>query len=102
MTIALPQSTTTPAALREIDPLLIDLDPTQPRQEIDLEDQADLETSVREMQGIRTPIMVVAKDDGRYQLLYGERRLRAAQSNELPAVPCLVMDEPPTWVDFWG
>ena len=99
MTIALPQSTTTPAALREIDPLLIDLDPTQPRQEIDLEDQADLETSVREMQGIRTPIMVVAKDDGRYQLLYGERRLRAAQSNELPAVPCLVMDEPPTWVE---
>src|SRR6266540_7376501 len=101
MTIALPQSTTTPAALREIDPLLIDLDPTQPRQEIDLEDQADLETSVREMQGIRTPIMVVAKDDGRYQLLYGERRLRAAQSNMLPSIPCLVVEEEdaPNWTE---
>jgi ParB/RepB/Spo0J family partition protein len=99
MTIALSQPTTTPTTLREIDPLLIDLDPTQPRQEIDPEAQADLEASVREMNGVRVPITVVAKGDGRYQLLYGERRLRAVQSSELPAVPCLVFEEPPTWME---
>jgi ParB-like chromosome segregation protein Spo0J len=66
MTIAPPHPTTA-AELREIDPLLIDFDPTQPRQEIDQDAQADLELSVREMQGICTPIMVVAKADGRYQ-----------------------------------
>jgi ParB-like chromosome segregation protein Spo0J len=99
MAIALSQSTTTPATLREIDPLLIDFDPTQPRQDIDPEGQADLEASVREMNGVRVPITVVAKADGRYQLLYGERRLRAVQTSELPAVPCLIFEEPPTWME---
>jgi hypothetical protein len=46
MTIAPPLPSTTPTTLREIDPLLIDFDPTQPRQEIDPEAQADLEASV--------------------------------------------------------
>ncbi len=92
---------TAPTVLRDVDPLLIDFDPTQPRQEIDPEAQADLEASVREIQSIRTPIMVVAKADGRYQLLYGERRLRAAQSNMLPSIPCLVVEEEdaPNWTE---
>jgi ParB/RepB/Spo0J family partition protein len=100
MTIA-PQPTLSPATLREVDPLLIDLDPTQPRQEIDPDAQADLEASVREIQGIRTPIMVVTKGDGRYQLLYGERRLRAVQATMLPCVPCLVVaqEDAPNWTE---
>ncbi len=90
-----------PAALHQVDPLFIDFDPTQPRQEIDQEAQDDLEASVREVQGIRTPIMVVAKGDGRYQLLYGERRLRAVQTAVLPAVPCLVVpaEHAPSWME---
>ena len=68
-------------------------------QEIDPEAQADLEASVREMNGVRVPITVVPKGDGRYQLLYGERRLRATQTSELPAVLCLVFEEPPTWME---
>ncbi len=90
-----------PAALHQVDPLFIDFDPTQPRQEIDQDAQDDLEASVREVQGIRTPIMVVAKADGRYQLLYGERRLRAVQTAMLPAVPCLVVpaEHAPSWME---
>lgn len=84
--------------LREIDPLFIDLDPTQPRQEVDQEALDELIASVRE-QGIVTPLRVVAKGDGRFQLLYGERRLRAALANELPVVPCIVEETIPTWME---
>ena len=91
-------TTTAPTVLRDVDPLLIDLDPTQPRQEIDQEALDEMAASVRE-QGIVTPLRVVAKDDGRFQLLYGDRRLRAAIANELPAVPCIVEETIPTWME---
>ena len=91
-------TTTAPTVLRDVDPLLIDLDPTQPRQENDQEALDELAASVRE-QGIVTPLRVVAKDDGRFQLLYGDRRLRAAIANELPAVPCIVEETIPTWME---
>jgi len=89
---------TAPTVLRDVDPLLIDLDPTQPRQENDQEALDEMAASVRE-QGIVTPLRVVAKDDGRFQLLYGERRLRAAIANELSAVPCIVEETIPTWME---
>ncbi len=91
-------TTTAPTMLRDVDPLLIDLDPTQPRQEIDQESLDEMAASVRE-QGIVTPLRVVAKDDGRFQLLYGDRRLRAAIANELPTVPCIVEETIPTWME---
>lgn len=86
------------AAVQAIELLLIDVDPTQPRQEIDHESLGDLTASVRE-QGIVTPLRVVAKGDGRFQLLYGERRLRAATANELLTVPCIVEKTIPTWTE---
>lgn len=91
-------TTTAPMIVLDVDPLLIDLDPTQPRQEIDQEALDELIASVRE-QGIITPLRVVAKDDGRYQLLYGERRLRAALANEMAAVPCIIEATIPTWME---
>ena len=90
-------TTTAPMIVLDVDPLLIDLDPTQPRQEIDQDALDEMIGSVRE-QGIVTPLRVVAKDDNRYQLLYGERRLRAALANEMPAVPCIVTETIPTWM----
>lgn len=91
-------TTTTPTMLLNVDPLLIDLDPTQPRQDIDQEALDEMIASVRE-QGIVTPLRVVAKDNGRYHLLYGERRLRAALANEMAAVPCIVEETIPTWME---
>ena len=85
------------AVLRDVDPLLIDFDRTQPRQENDQEALDEMAASVRE-QGIVTPLRVAAKHDGRFHLLYGERRLRAAIANELPTVPCIVEETIPTWM----
>lgn len=87
-----------PTVLRAIDAQLIDCDPTQPRQALDSAAQAELEASVR-AQGMVVPLRVVAKPDGRFQLLYGERRLRAALASELPTVPCLIAEAAPTWTE---
>ena len=91
--------TTLPSTLtlfQTISSLLIDGDPTQPRQAFDPIELNDLAASMR-AQGIVTPLRVVAKPGGRFQLLYGERRLRAAQLAELETVPCLVDQDTPSW-----
>jgi ParB-like nuclease domain len=85
-----------PTTLQYLDPSLIDVDPNQPRQDIDPTEQAELEASVRAHGGIQTPIMVLAVAHGRYQVVYGERRLRAAQVLGLSQLPCLVSRADPT------
>jgi ParB family chromosome partitioning protein len=64
--------------------------PHQPRKHFDAEAIASLSASVRE-HGILQPL-VVRNVDGRYQLIAGERRLRAAQEVGLPMVPVHVVD----------
>ncbi|KAB8140795.1 ParB/RepB/Spo0J family partition protein [Chloroflexia bacterium SDU3-3] len=86
----------TETRLEQIDIQHIDLDPAQPRQEIDQAALEELAASIAE-QGVVTPLRVVARPDGRYQLLYGERRLRAAMLNGMATVPCLVDATVPTW-----
>ena len=66
---------------------LIDPDPHQPRQ--NLGDLADLALSIRE-HGVLQPIIVEAKDGGRYQVLTGERRFAACRSLGMETAPCLV------------
>ena len=67
------------AVYREIDPALIVPNPRQPRQVFDEEALAELVHSIREF-GLMQPIVVRAPDPaGRYQLVMGERRWRAAQ-----------------------
>jgi ParB family chromosome partitioning protein len=80
------------AVYREIDPVLIDPNPRQPRQVFDEEAQAELVHSIREF-GLMQPIVVRAPDRaGRYQLVMGERRWRAAQQAGLPAIPAIVRE----------
>ena len=55
-------ATATPITLREVDPLLIDLDLTQPRQESDQEALDEMTISVRE-QGIVTPLRGVTTNE---------------------------------------
>ena len=65
----------------------IDANPFQPRKEFDDTALQELSQSIRE-QGVITPITVRRMPDGRYQLIAGERRLRAsllAGLTELPA-----------------
>lgn len=52
--------------------------PSQPRRHFDAEDLEGLASSMRE-KGLVQPIGIKPLDDGRFQLVYGERRLRAAK-----------------------
>lgn len=68
----------------------IQQNPYQPRKHFDADQIASLSASVRE-HGILQPL-VVREVDGRYQLIAGERRLRAAQEAGLTKVPVRVVD----------
>ncbi|MFC1483563.1 ParB/RepB/Spo0J family partition protein [Candidatus Neomarinimicrobiota bacterium] len=69
---------------------LIDPNPLQPRQDFGDEEMADLINSVKS-KGILQPITVRESSEGRYQLVAGERRLRAAKSIGLENVPVYVL-----------
>jgi ParB family chromosome partitioning protein len=65
--------------------------PKQPRTHFDDEALAGLATSIREV-GMLQPLVVRRTTDGRYELIAGERRLRAARAAGMPAVPVVLRD----------
>lgn len=68
----------------------IDRDPNQPRVNFDEDKLSELSTSIKTY-GILSPILVrPSKIAGRYQLIAGERRFRAARLAGLTNVPALV------------
>ena len=64
--------------------------PNQPRQVFDQEELVNLAISIR-MNGILQPITVRQTDKG-YELVSGERRLRASRLAGLVSIPCIVVD----------
>ncbi|WP_302403836.1 ParB/RepB/Spo0J family partition protein [Adlercreutzia equolifaciens] len=68
---------------------LIDPFPDHPFHVRDDDDMADLVTSVASV-GILTPLTVRPKEDGRYELVSGHRRKRAAERAGLSEVPAVV------------
>lgn len=60
----------------------------QPRERFDPEELEDLAASIRTA-GVLQPILVRALGDGRYELIAGERRLRAARQAGLDRIPAL-------------
>lgn len=81
--------TTDGAVYREIDVNDVVPNPYQPREHFDEETLAALAASVAEV-GVIQPIVVRELDSGGYELIAGERRLRAAKRAHLPAIPALV------------
>lgn len=75
---------------RWLDLGVIEANPYQPRKTFDEEEIADLADSIRE-HGVLQPL-VVRRVDGRFELVAGERRLRAAQSLDWSRVPVQVRD----------
>ncbi len=73
-----------------IDLAMIDRNPYQPRQQFDEAEIADLCDSIR-THGFLQPI-VVRPLDGRFQIIAGERRFRAAQLAAWNQVPVLVRE----------
>jgi len=73
----------------QIDINSIDGNPFQPRTRFDIQTLEELAASIRQV-GIVVPLTVRETDDGRYQLIAGERRLRAARMAGLTHVPAYV------------
>jgi len=69
----------------------ISRNPHQPRARFDDEELAELAASIVE-HGLIQPIVVRATPDGRYELIAGERRVRAARQAGLTSVPAVVRD----------
>ena len=68
----------------------IDANPNQPRKLFDDERLAELSASIAEY-GVISPL-TVRLHYGRYELVSGERRLRAARMAGLKKVPCIILD----------
>lgn len=76
------------SGMREVAPDLVDPNPHQPRQNFDPDEMEALAASIR-VHGILQPL-VVTKVGSRYELIAGERRLRAAKLAGLAGVPVIV------------
>lgn len=79
-------------SLQEIPTSDIEPNRYQPRDHFDEESLASLTASVREL-GVLQPILVrPGAEPGRYELIAGERRWRAAKRAGLPSVPAIVRE----------
>jgi ParB family chromosome partitioning protein len=78
--------------LRRIPVAQIRPNPDQPRRRLDPESIAGLSESIAAA-GVIQPLIVRSLRDGRYELIAGERRWRAARRAGLETVPALVRDE---------
>ena len=77
------------STINEIDINLIERNPNQPRREFDEEALQELADSITEI-GIIQPITLRELDNGRYQIIAGERRWRASQIAGLTAIPAYI------------
>ena len=71
---------------------LISPNPAQPRTYFDEYALTQLAVSIQQ-NGIMQPLIVRRMDNGTYQLIAGERRLRAARLVNLDYVPCIVIEK---------
>ncbi|HEY0450027.1 ParB/RepB/Spo0J family partition protein [Actinophytocola sp.] len=77
------------AVYREISTDAIQANPKQPRQVFDEDALSELEHSIREF-GLMQPIVVRELGGDSYELVMGERRLRAAQRADMAKIPAIV------------
>jgi ParB family chromosome partitioning protein len=80
-----------PVGLLEVPVNAIGPNPKQPRTLFDTDEIASLAASIREV-GILQPIVVRKSGDRAYEVVAGERRLRAAKVAGLATVPVVVRD----------
>jgi ParB family transcriptional regulator, chromosome partitioning protein len=77
------------ASIVEISPDQIVVNPHQPRTHFSSSDLEDLIASIKE-HGIIQPLVVTRKEEGEYELIAGERRLRSSRMLGLAKVPVVV------------
>ena len=77
-------------SIGEIEISLIEANPNQPRREFSEESLAELAESIKEL-GIIQPITLRKSDNGRYQIIAGERRFRASQLAGKTTIPAYIV-----------
>jgi ParB family chromosome partitioning protein len=77
------------SGLREIAISAIDPNPNQPRVHFDEEALSELTASIRAI-GLLQPVLVRPAKDGRFELIAGERRWRAASRAGLSVIPAII------------
>ena len=75
--------------LNEIPLSLIEPNPNQPRREFDELALKELAASIHEI-GLITPVTLRQTEDGKYQIIAGERRWRASQIAGLDKIPAYI------------
>lgn len=75
--------------LIEVEVTAVDPNPKQPRKVFEEDAMNELAYSLREI-GLLQPIVVRSKGKNRYELIAGERRLRAAKLAQLKTIPAIV------------
>ncbi|HYI38471.1 MAG TPA: ParB/RepB/Spo0J family partition protein, partial [Thermoleophilaceae bacterium] len=85
----LPRSRADEQGMRDIPLELIAPNPAQPRREFDQEALLALSESIRS-RGVLQPVVVRPLTGGRFELIAGERRLRAARLAEIETIPAVV------------
>lgn len=65
--------------------------PNQPRSRFDFDELEGLAQSIRQ-NGIIQPIAVRVNESGNYELISGERRLRASRLVGISLIPCIIME----------
>ena len=88
-----PEESSPSGRMRDIPVGAVRPNPYQPRLHLDEEEIRELAESIREV-GVLQPLLVRPLEDG-YELVAGERRLRAAKEAGLSTVPALIMEVDP-------
>ena len=81
--------TTSPVTLAHVAPEVIAANPRQPREVFDEEELEGLASSLSDM-GMLQPLVVRPLGNDRFELVAGERRLRAARLAGLDSVPVVI------------
>ena len=88
----LPEAEAAESNYREVPVDLIRTSPNQPRKRLDPGSISALAASIAAA-GVIQPLVLHPLPDGRYELIAGERRWRAAREAGLETVPAMVRDE---------
>lgn len=88
---AVSEDDATGARFEELPVDSIEPNPKQPREVFDEEALAELVASIREV-GVLQPVVVRETTPGRYQLVMGERRLRASREAGESTIPAIVRE----------
>ena len=90
-----------PSGAAEIDVKLISPNPHQPRRDFDKTQLDELSKSIAQ-DGILQPLILVKGQKGKYVLIAGERRLRAAKLARLKTVPAVIKEATQQQMTEWA